>query len=291
MPGYAKNIFAAGHATTSVTANSVAVTVYNTASSIFDNPGATYCNISCNGVQSGVQSIGFLWYTYTFTGLQPSTSYLVTVDVLYAAGYGGNYGFDTKTVTTLAAPVTRTVTFRHYKGNTLHSTTTASVNNNTTITIANYKQSISNYNYLKATTTASRTGTTATTATITSNTTFYLWYDLNVALWSWTTAENTAFNNGGAFTVLTAARWNAFVDKINAICSASGGSWLTNYSTLAGAKGTSGGALTANKFNSVKFNIGSRVSTGISDVSTGAAVYGSYFITLAAKLNEWILSL
>ena len=88
------------------------------ASSIFDNPGATYCNISCNGVQSGVQSIGFLWYTYTFTGLQPSTSYLVTVDVLYAAGYGGNYGFDTKTVTTLAGSGYCTVTFRHYKGNT-----------------------------------------------------------------------------------------------------------------------------------------------------------------------------
>ena len=112
-----------------------------------------------------------------------------------------------------------------------------------------------------------------------------------VTTWSWTTAETTAFNNNGAFTVLTAARWNAFVDKINAICIAAGSSWLTNYSTLAGAKATSGSALTANKFNSVKFNIGSRVSTGISDVSTGAAVYGSYFITLAAKLNEWILSL
>ena len=109
--------------------------------------------------------------------------------------------------------------------------------------------------------------------------------------WSWTSAETTAFNNHGAFDELTAARWNAFVDKINEVCAAAGSSWLTNYSTVAGAKASSGGALTANKFNSVKFNIGSRISTGIADVSAGSTVYGSYFITLENKLNSWIATL
>ena len=109
--------------------------------------------------------------------------------------------------------------------------------------------------------------------------------------WSWTSAETTAFNNHGAFDELTAARWNAFVDKINEVCVAAGSSWLTNYSTVAGAKGSSGGDMTANMFNSAKYNIGSRASTGIPNVSTGGTVYGSYFITLATKLNEWIASL
>ena len=299
MPAFQKNLFSAEHAIASATANSITVYVYPTASSVFDTAGANRCNISCRlatdppgyGVQTGVHNIGSYWYSYTFTGLSPGTSYLITVDVLYAAEYNGNYGYDTKIVTTSAPPVVRTVSFRHYKNGVYYNTTTTTVNNYTTITLSNYAQAISNYTYNKATTTGSQSGTQVTTATITANVTYYLWYNSSLASWGWTTAEINAFNGHGTFNTLTAARWNAFVDKINAVCAASGGSWLMTYSTVAGAKGSTGAALTANKFNSVNLNIDARVETNIPNVSTGGIVYGSYFITLQNKLNQWIASL
>lgn len=115
-----------------------------------------------------------------------------------------------------------------------------------------------------------------------------------VGPWSWTTAELNAFNNNGNFSVLTASRWNDFCDRINAICIAAGDSWLTNYTTLSGAKASGPGApLTALMFMSVKFNIGSRGSTLPipAIINTGDTIYGWYFITLQEKLNEWIARL
>lgn len=110
--------------------------------------------------------------------------------------------------------------------------------------------------------------------------------------WYWNYSELNAFNNHGNFSALTAARWNQFCDRVNATCIAAGSSWLNNYTTLSGAKASGSGVpLTALMFNSVRFNIGSRVSTGITEVSTGDTIYGWYFITLQDKLNQWIASL
>ena len=298
MADFPKNLFSAGHATTSATANSITVTVKSSASSVFDSPGANRCSISCklasnpnfNPQQTGVKDIGSS-YTYTFTGLSPSTSYTITVDILYAAGYSGNYGYDTKTVTTSAATVLRNVSFRHYKNGVYYNTTAITVNDYTTITLSNYAQAISNYTYDKATTTGSQSGTRVTTATITANVTYYLWYNSSIASWAWNSSELNAFNNNGNFSVLTASRWNQFCDKINQVCIAANSSWTTTYTTLSGAKASGPGApLTALMFMSVKFNIGSRVSTDPipAIINPGDTVYGSYFITLAKKLNEWI---
>ncbi len=105
-------------------------------------------------------------------------------------------------------------------------------------------------------------------------------------------AELNAFNGHGNFSVLTASRWNDFCDRINATCIAAGSSWTTTYTTLSGAKASgSGVSLTALMFNSVRFNIGSRASTGIAEVYTGGTIYGWYFVTLQDKLNQWIASL
>ena len=110
--------------------------------------------------------------------------------------------------------------------------------------------------------------------------------------WYWNTVELNAFNGHGNFSVLTALRWNDFCDRINATCIAASGSWITDYTTLSGAKASSSGvALTALMFNSARYNIGARVSTGIAEVSTGDTIYGWYFITLQDKLNQWIASL
>ena len=43
--------------------------------------------------------------------------------------------------------------------------------------------------------------------------------------------------------------------------------------------------LTATAFNNIRFSIGSMNPTGISNVSTGDTVYGSYFTTLSNKLT------
>lgn len=104
--------------------------------------------------------------------------------------------------------------------------------------------------------------------------------------WSWTSEELNAFNNRGAFSTLTWQRWNAFCDYVLQLTS-----WYYNDKTdtynLAGAKASADDkVLTATKFNLVKNAIGSMNATGISNVSKGDPVLGSYFITLANKANE-----
>ena len=80
---------------------------------------------------------------------------------------------------------------------------------------------------------------------------------ISIASWYWNSSELNAFNNNGNFSVLTAYRWNQFCDKINEACIAANSSWLTNYTTLSGAKASGSGVpLTASMFMSVKFNIG-----------------------------------
>ena len=211
MAGFAKDIWP--YVSLSSTATSITVYVSPAVSAIFDTPGANYCNISCNNVNSEVISTGTF---YTFYGLSPNSSYSIIIDVMYAAGYDGNYGYDSGIGYTISS----------------------------------------------------------------------------IDPWYWNSSELNAFNNRGNFSVLTAYRWNQFCDKINEVCVAAGSSWLANYTTLSGAKASgSGVSLTALMFNSVRFNIGSRASTGIAEVSTGGTIYGSYFITLQDKLNQWIASL
>ena len=103
--------------------------------------------------------------------------------------------------------------------------------------------------------------------------------------WSWSESELNAFNNKGSFSTLTWQRWNAFCDYVLQLTS-----WYYNDTTdtynLAGAKASANDkVLTATKFNLVKNAIGSMNSTGISNVSKGDPVLGSYFITLASKAN------
>lgn len=103
--------------------------------------------------------------------------------------------------------------------------------------------------------------------------------------WSWTSEELNAFNNKGAFSTLTWQRWNAFCDYVLQLTS-----WYYNDNTdtynLAGAKASADSKiLTATRFNLVKNAIGSMNATGISNVSKGDPVLGSYFITLANKAN------
>lgn len=115
-----------------------------------------------------------------------------------------------------------------------------------------------------------------------------------IANFNWTTSERNAFNNKGLTTAITYERWNAFIDRIY---DASSNDWRISSSdgailSYSNTRMTSSDkVLTADRFNSVRYNIGSRIPTGISRVYKGDTVYGSYFITLETKLNEWINSL
>ena len=83
--------------------------------------------------------------------------------------------------------------------------------------------------------------------------------------------------------------WNDLCDKVKEILDATGGSWDSTYATYANTKMTSSNkTLTATKFNSLRYNIGSHYSTGITDVDTNDDVLGSYFTKLASCINGWI---
>lgn len=105
----------------------------------------------------------------------------------------------------------------------------------------------------------------------------------------WTSSEINAFNNNGTLDTISYLRWNTFCDKIQEVLSEGNNSWDTTWGSLTATKmSSSDKELTADRFNAARYNIGSHYSTGISTVSTGDIIYGSYFITLQNSLNNWI---
>lgn len=128
---------------------------------------------------------------------------------------------------------------------------------------------------------------------------------VTVSKWDWrqsngqasTSQTRSAANSliaGGEISNFSYLVWNDMVDKVKDIIDAAESSWWT--STTAGATLTyantkmtpSNKILTAARFNSLRYNIGARQSTGISKVNTGDVVYASYFTALTTAMNNWI---
>ncbi len=93
--------------------------------------------------------------------------------------------------------------------------------------------------------------------------------------------------------------WNDMVAFVRKILELSRETWTTSddetgkayldrYDTLIS---NSDLTLTAEKFNALRYNIGSRESTGITDRESGDAVLGEYFLTLTNCINAWIMKL
>ena len=124
----------------------------------------------------------------------------------------------------------------------------------------------------------------------------------NVEKWSWSksngraTASQTssayqAVLNNGKVSDFSYLVWNDLCSKVYAVRTAVGGigSWDTAYGSYNEAQMTSSDRkLTAKRFNNLKNQIGSQIGTGINDVSKGDIIMGSYFITIANKINSWI---
>lgn len=123
---------------------------------------------------------------------------------------------------------------------------------------------------------------------------------VSVEPWSWSSSNGSAsasqtkkaysaVSNKGSLGDFSYLVWNDMVDKVQEILDANGDTWNTKYASYSATKMSSGDkTLTAKRFNSLRYNIGLRYSTGITEVSRGDRVYGSYFITLANCINGWI---
>lgn len=141
-------------------------------------------------------------------------------------------------------------------------------------------------------------------ATASGNTTFHVTPPSGISKWNWngsngsatasaTSSAYNALHKGGKVSDFSYVVWNDMCDKVKEILDSISTTWSTYYGlTLAQTKmSTSDKTLTAARFNSLRYNIGSRYSTGIDEVKKGDTVYASYFITLATKINGWIDSL
>lgn len=122
----------------------------------------------------------------------------------------------------------------------------------------------------------------------------------SIEKWSWTKSNGDATDtqtsdayyavkNKTKVTDFSYIVWNDMVDKVKEILDEIGEGWDTTFTTFANAKiSYANKTLTADKFNSLRSNIGNNFSTGISRVYTGDVVYGDYFLTLADCINAWI---
>lgn len=116
-----------------------------------------------------------------------------------------------------------------------------------------------------------------------------------ITKWSWTTTESNALKYHGAISTITAERWNELVNKVSEYRIAKGkNAWNNNYPasnplTIDKVRMKTDKVLTADRYNSLKNNLGTVYPTGISDVNKGDEVKGrTHFIAFTDKLNEAI---
>ena len=120
-----------------------------------------------------------------------------------------------------------------------------------------------------------------------------------ITKWSWAssngsataTQTQTAYNavsNQGKLSDFSHLVWNDLCSKIQEVDIATGRTWNSKYASFYDTCMNSDKVMTATRWNSALYNIGAYYSTGLSFHSTGDIIKGSYFITLASKLNEWI---
>lgn len=176
--------------------------------------------------------------------------------------------------------------------------------------VTDYIPKITGYNYSYVSLTKTEPYDKRTEYTITQNsdlyTKFYVYYDKIeslIAKWSWLKSNGTASDNltqtaydaiSNKLSILNFNYlvWNDMVDKVSEILKEKNLSWSSKYATLAATiMSEDDKVLTAARFNSLRFNIGSHYSTGINEVQPGDDVFGSYFIILGEKINAWIDSI
>lgn len=110
--------------------------------------------------------------------------------------------------------------------------------------------------------------------------------------WSW----SVTIKSGTKVSAVPYTDWNSLIDKIDELLDTGNyGSWLKDstegavLSKSASKMKSSDKVLTADRFNSVRYNIGARRGTGIKVVvSPGDTVYADYLNKLETAINNWI---
>lgn len=105
----------------------------------------------------------------------------------------------------------------------------------------------------------------------------------------WNEQEKNAFKNKGKTNLLTVDRWNQFITNVSEMSEWFKPGFSTEEPNINNSymnSSYSGRILTANKFNTVRFKIGSMHPTGLNDVKTGDKVYGNYFLILESSLSS-----
>lgn len=124
---------------------------------------------------------------------------------------------------------------------------------------------------------------------------------INVSPWSWTSSNGnaTSTQTRNFYKVLigdlpanssyiSCDVWNDLVDKVDELLNAYGMTWDDTYATRTKTKISSGQTLSAIKFNSVRKNLHSIKSSGVSKVNAGDEIKGSYFTKLTDTINSII---
>lgn len=130
----------------------------------------------------------------------------------------------------------------------------------------------------------------------------------SIKLWSWTSSNGSAsdaqtvrayeaITNHGPVSDFSYKVWNDLCNKISSVQSYAGiGKWATDDGNLPLPETlmtASDRTLTADRFNSMRYNLGRNYSTGIDPnlIQKGLPVKGEYFTKITTSLNNWIKKL
>lgn len=127
---------------------------------------------------------------------------------------------------------------------------------------------------------------------------------LGVDPWSWTASNGgaSAAQTRNFYSVLRGTLpadpgnvsrlvWNDLVDKVLDLRSALGMGWDTvsgRYLSASGCRVSAGDTLSARKYNSVKYNIGSVYPTDLADAAAGDEITGTHVLRLTETINTII---
>ena len=260
--------------------------------------------------------------SYTITGLDWNTNYTVNLFVSYSSS-GDPYEIGAKTTTTTqpsptvtytAVPDVNSITVNitadsnypyyqiAYRVSGAASSTTQYIPSSSSVTyhsgavsvpINNLQQGTSYIINVKYANNSSQTysgwlgETTVTTG-------------VPLSKWSWSASNGnaTATQTSNAYTAVTSNGyttsfsylvWNDMCDKVKEVLDVFGYPWSPNFLNLANTKmSSSDKEMTADRWNSLRYNVGSHYTTGISEVDVGDIIYGSLFTTLMTSVNNWI---
>ena len=251
--------------------------------------------------------------TYTYSGLQMGTTYTLYVEV-YNTDDGHKISFGAYWVTaTTKIPCTNYLTFNNLDGTQSTSAQLTYLNPNQNYTPSSHLPSYDSSKYILSSIIYNGRDYTGGSFTTPSSaiSIYYYFTELpssGIVPWSWSSSNGTAstaqtqraytaITNRGETSDFSYLVWNDLVSKVNETKVKAGLEWDSSFGSVLATKMTNsdtGRILTADRFNAVRINIDSiisSISTGLGYAFVGDRVRGQFFLDLTEALNECIYSL